>query len=169
MSVIQSCCVALGSRSATSFGSARKRTVRSIVTSMHGTASTARPIHARRSAVGEAVELMACPFESLFPALTDTTDERARNRHAAEEISRGSLRGGRAWLSWTEAKRGAPMAMPSTVDDYMSSNVSPVREDTTLIAAAQQMRISGVGGVPVLDSAGEECVGILTERDIVIR
>jgi CBS domain-containing protein len=31
------------------------------------------------------------------------------------------------------------------------------------------MRISGVGGVPVLDSAGESCVGILTERDIVVR
>lgn len=56
-----------------------------------------------------------------------------------------------------------------TVHDYMSSNVSPVREDTTLIAAAQQMRISGVGGVPVLDAAGEKCVGILTERDVVIR
>jgi CBS domain-containing protein len=56
-----------------------------------------------------------------------------------------------------------------TVRDYMSSNVSPVREETTLIAAAQQMRISGVGGAPVLDAAGERCVGILTERDIVIR
>ena len=31
------------------------------------------------------------------------------------------------------------------------------------------MRISGVGGVPVLDSAGEKCVGILTERDVVVR
>ncbi|HSE67101.1 MAG TPA: CBS domain-containing protein [Gemmatimonadales bacterium] len=56
-----------------------------------------------------------------------------------------------------------------TVRDYMSSNVSPVREDTTLIAAAQQIRISGVGGVPVLDSRGEKCVGILTERDVVVR
>jgi CBS domain-containing protein len=57
----------------------------------------------------------------------------------------------------------------STVRDYMSSNVSPVREDTTLLEAAQQMRISGVGGVPVLDSRGERCVGILTERDVVVR
>jgi CBS domain-containing protein len=30
------------------------------------------------------------------------------------------------------------------------------------------MRISGVGGIPVLDHDGE-CAGILTERDIVIR
>lgn len=57
----------------------------------------------------------------------------------------------------------------NTIRHYMSSNVSPVRADTTLVAAAQQMRISGVGGVPVLDSLGERCVGILTERDIVIR
>jgi CBS domain-containing protein len=57
----------------------------------------------------------------------------------------------------------------TTIRDYMSSDVSPVREDTTLIEAAQQMRISGVGGLPVLDSAGEKCVGILTERDIVVR
>lgn len=56
-----------------------------------------------------------------------------------------------------------------SVRDYMSSNVAPVREDTTLVAAAQQMRISGVGGVPVLDSRGEKCVGILTERDVVVR
>jgi CBS domain-containing protein len=60
-------------------------------------------------------------------------------------------------------------AETSTVHDYMSSNVSPVRADTTLIEAAQQMRISGVGGVPVLDSRGEKCVGILTERDVVVR
>jgi CBS domain-containing protein len=56
-----------------------------------------------------------------------------------------------------------------SVRDCMSSSVSPVREDTTLLAAAQQMRISGVGGVPVLDSRGEKCVGILTERDVVVR
>jgi CBS domain-containing protein len=31
------------------------------------------------------------------------------------------------------------------------------------------MRTSGVGGVPVLDAAGENCVGILTERDVVVR
>jgi CBS domain-containing protein len=57
----------------------------------------------------------------------------------------------------------------SAIRHYMSTNVSSVRADTTLVAAAQQMRISGVGGVPVLDPLGEKCVGILTERDIVIR
>jgi CBS domain-containing protein len=55
-----------------------------------------------------------------------------------------------------------------TVSERMSTDVSAVRPDTTLVEAAQQMRISGVGGIPVLDHDGE-CAGILTERDIVIR
>jgi CBS domain-containing protein len=55
-----------------------------------------------------------------------------------------------------------------TVGERMSSDVSAVEPDATLVEAAQQMRISGVGGIPVLDPDGE-CAGILTERDIVIR
>lgn len=55
-----------------------------------------------------------------------------------------------------------------TVSERMSTDVSPARPDTTLVEVAQQMRISGVGGIPVLDHDGE-CAGILTERDIVIR
>lgn len=55
------------------------------------------------------------------------------------------------------------------VRHYMSTNVSPVRADMTMVAAAQQMRSSGVGGMPVLDPRGEKCVGILTERDIIVR
>jgi CBS domain-containing protein len=51
----------------------------------------------------------------------------------------------------------------------MSAEITPVSPDTTLVEAAQKMRASGVGGVPVLDHDGTECVGILTERDIVIR
>jgi CBS domain-containing protein len=54
------------------------------------------------------------------------------------------------------------------VSERMSTDVSAVRPDTTLVEAAQQMRVSGVGGIPVLDHEGE-CAGILTERDIVIR
>jgi CBS domain-containing protein len=55
-----------------------------------------------------------------------------------------------------------------TVASRMSTDISPVRPDTSLVEAAQMMRISGVGGIPVLDSEGE-CAGILTERDIVVR
>lgn len=57
----------------------------------------------------------------------------------------------------------------STVRERMSTEISPVRPDTTLVEAAQRMRISGVGGIPILDPSGEECAGILTERDIVVR
>jgi CBS domain-containing protein len=56
----------------------------------------------------------------------------------------------------------------TTVDESMSTGVSAVRPDTSLVEAAQQMRISGVGGIPVLDPDGG-CAGILTERDIVVR
>lgn len=57
----------------------------------------------------------------------------------------------------------------ATVGECMSIDIPPVGPDTTLIEAAQQMRISGVGGIPVRDRGGEECAGILTERDIVVR
>jgi hypothetical protein len=35
-----------------------------------------------------------------------------------------------------------------TVGGRMSTNVSALRPDTTLVEAAQQMRIRGVGGIP---------------------
>jgi CBS domain-containing protein len=70
----------------------------------------------------------------------------------------------------TSRRQGKAASAASTkVRHFMSSEVSPVRAETSLIEAAQQMRISGVGGIPVLDSTGERCVGILTERDVVIR
>ncbi|HKZ14093.1 MAG TPA: CBS domain-containing protein [Solirubrobacterales bacterium] len=59
--------------------------------------------------------------------------------------------------------------MSTTVREYMSSAVSPVRGDTSLVEAAQQIRVSGVGGVPVVDPIDGRCVGILTERDVVVR
>lgn len=57
----------------------------------------------------------------------------------------------------------------TTVRERMSAKVDPIPVDTTLAEAAQRMRVSGVGGLPVLDPAGQCCAGILTERDIVIR
>jgi CBS domain-containing protein len=50
----------------------------------------------------------------------------------------------------------------------MSADITPVPPDATLLEAARQMRVSGVGGVPVADHDGG-CGGILTERDIVVR
>ena len=58
--------------------------------------------------------------------------------------------------------------MVVTVGERMSSDVAPVPPDATLVEVAQQMRIRGVGGLPVLDHDGE-CAGIITERDIVVR
>jgi CBS domain-containing protein len=55
-----------------------------------------------------------------------------------------------------------------TVSERMSSDVFAIHPDATLVEAAQQMRINGVGGIPVLDREGQ-CAGILTERDIVVR
>jgi CBS domain-containing protein len=57
----------------------------------------------------------------------------------------------------------------ATVGECMSIDIPPVSPDTTLIEAAQQLRISGVGAIPVRDHHGKECAGILTERDIVVR
>ncbi|HEX5375330.1 MAG TPA: CBS domain-containing protein [Solirubrobacterales bacterium] len=57
----------------------------------------------------------------------------------------------------------------TTVGECMSTDISPVRPDTSLVEAAQRMRITGVGGIPVFGHEGRECAGILTERDIVIR
>jgi CBS domain-containing protein len=65
--------------------------------------------------------------------------------------------------------RRKSVTMTTTIRDYMSSEVSPVRGDTSLVEAAQQMRVSGVGGVPVVDPDDGRCVGILTERDVVVR
>ena len=59
---------------------------------------------------------------------------------------------------------------PSTRDFAIASQLlAGLMAGKTVTEGAQQMRISGVGSVPVLDQHGEECVAILTERDIVIR
>jgi CBS domain-containing protein len=50
----------------------------------------------------------------------------------------------------------------------MSADVASIRTDATLVDAARQMRASGVGGLPVEDSEGK-IVGILTERDVIVR
>ncbi len=57
----------------------------------------------------------------------------------------------------------------TTVEECMSAHVAPVPSDMRLTEAAQLMRSSGVGGIPVIGHGGEACAGILTERDIVVR
>ncbi|NLD20127.1 MAG: CBS domain-containing protein [Clostridiales bacterium] len=50
----------------------------------------------------------------------------------------------------------------------MSSNISCVKENTSLLQAAKQMRVENVGSLPVCDDKGM-IRGIVTDRDIVIR
>lgn len=53
------------------------------------------------------------------------------------------------------------------VSDLMSKNVASVKPETSLIEAAKVMKDMNVGSVPVVD--GDRLVGILTDRDIVVR
>jgi CBS domain-containing protein len=57
----------------------------------------------------------------------------------------------------------------TTVSEHMSSDIAPIPTDATLVEAAQQMRASGAGGLPMLDPEGGGCAGIVTERDVVVR
>jgi CBS domain-containing protein len=49
----------------------------------------------------------------------------------------------------------------------MTADVKVIRPDSTVKAAAEQMRELNVGALPVCD--GERLVGMLTDRDITIR
>ncbi|MEO8082048.1 MAG: CBS domain-containing protein [Caldimonas sp.] len=53
------------------------------------------------------------------------------------------------------------------IKDIMTSGVSVAQRDETLQAAAQRMRDLDVGSLPVRD--GKALVGMVTDRDIVIR
>jgi CBS domain-containing protein len=65
------------------------------------------------------------------------------------------------------SSRVEPEAM-TLVRERMSPDVAAIRSDATLIEAARRMRASGVGGLPVEDPSGS-IVGIVTERDIIVR
>lgn len=53
------------------------------------------------------------------------------------------------------------------VKDIMSPQVATVKPDTTVVEAAQLMQKHDVGAVPVCE--GPKVVGIVTDRDIVVR
>jgi CBS domain-containing protein len=57
----------------------------------------------------------------------------------------------------------------TAVRERMSTNVTPIPIDATLVEAARQTRASGAGGLPVLAPDGGRCAGIVTERDVVVR
>lgn len=53
------------------------------------------------------------------------------------------------------------------VNEIMTAEVQVIRPETNLQEAAQFMRSLGVGALPVCD--GNKIVGMLTDRDIVVR
>src|SRR5215218_10766732 len=53
------------------------------------------------------------------------------------------------------------------IRDVMTENVRTVRPDTTLPEVATIMRDEDIGAVPVAE--GERLVGMVTDRDIVVR
>jgi CBS domain-containing protein len=53
------------------------------------------------------------------------------------------------------------------VKEIMTSDVEFVTTDTTLEKTAEKMRVLDVGELPVV--LGEEAVGVITDRDIVVR
>jgi CBS domain-containing protein len=59
------------------------------------------------------------------------------------------------------------MADQQLVRDVMSSPVVGLPESATLVDAAQQMRTNDIGDVLIVD--GDRVLGILTDRDIVMR
>lgn len=55
------------------------------------------------------------------------------------------------------------------VKEVMSSELRGVRTDTTVSEAAEHMRILDVGSLPVVSPEDNRVVGIVTDRDIVVR
>jgi CBS domain-containing protein len=54
------------------------------------------------------------------------------------------------------------------VKDLMSTSVTCVRPNTSIVQVAKQMKQENVGAIPVCNDRGE-VLGIVTDRDIVIR
>merc|ERR1711879_692766 len=52
------------------------------------------------------------------------------------------------------------------VGEIMRSSVTTVTDDASIVEAAKIMRVSNVGGVPVLDKQGQ-LVGIITRTDMI--
>jgi CBS domain-containing protein len=59
------------------------------------------------------------------------------------------------------------MAQKKLVRDAMTANPTTVTPNTSLVEAARMMRDQDIGPLPIVD--GETLVGMLTDRDIVVR
>lgn len=54
------------------------------------------------------------------------------------------------------------------VKDLMSTSITCVRPETTIEQVAKQMKQENIGSIPVCNDRGE-ALGIITDRDIVVR
>jgi CBS domain-containing protein len=76
-----------------------------------------------------------------------------------------TLPSGKQFLSvWT--KKGSPVA--NTAREIMTGGVECVREDQTILDAAQKMAELDVGALPICGS-DDRLKGMLTDRDIVVK
>jgi len=57
--------------------------------------------------------------------------------------------------------------MAKNVRDVMTSNPRTIQPSTTIVEAAKAMKSEDVGAIPIVE--GDRLVGMLTDRDIVIR
>lgn len=53
--------------------------------------------------------------------------------------------------------------------EIMTKNVSTVTPETTLYEVAEQMKNADIGALPVVEKETNKLVGIITDRDIVVR
>lgn len=60
-------------------------------------------------------------------------------------------------------------AAPSTAADVMSSPIKTASANSPLAAVATLMRDEDVGIVPIVDDQGDRLLGVITDRDIVVR
>lgn len=65
------------------------------------------------------------------------------------------------------AEQKKPASPGRTVREVMTSNPKTVTQTDTIVAAARIMRDQNAGVVPVVD--GKKVVGLVTDRDIVVR
>ena len=54
------------------------------------------------------------------------------------------------------------------VKDLMTTSITSVRPETSILQVARQMKQENVGAIPVCNDRGE-VLGIVTDRDIVVR
>jgi CBS domain-containing protein len=94
--------------------------------------------------------------------------QKLRGRAAAGATARAGLRPARTLLVYKVPQLPSqPQESDMQIREIMTENVKTVRPDTRLSDVACIMRDEDIGSVPVAD--GDRLVGMVTDRDIVVR